>query len=167
VVARLDPHLVQSVGERLEDDLVHEGRLAGPGHAGDADELPDGELDVDVLQVVHPRPADCEGTDVLFAPLGDRDLALPGEELAGDRRRVALDGLRGALGDDVSAVLARARAHVDQVVGRAHHLLVVLDDEDGVAEVAQALERGDQLAVVALVEADRGLVEDVEDAHEL
>ena len=49
----------------------------------------------------------------------------------------------------------------------AHHLLVVLDDDDGVAEVAQPLERADQPGVVALVEADRGLVEDVEDADEL
>jgi hypothetical protein len=43
----------------------------------------------------------------------------------------------------------------------------VLDDEHRVAEVAQALERADQLVVVALVEADRRLVEDVEDADEL
>ena len=50
---------------------------------------------------------------------------------------------------------------------RAHHLLVVLDDEHGVAEVAQPLERPDQLVVVALVEPDRRLVEDVEDADEL
>ena len=64
-------------------------------------------------------------------------------------------------------MLARARAHVDEVVGGAHHLLVVLDDEHGVAEVAQPLERPDQLLVVALVEADRRLVEDVEDADEL
>ena len=39
-----------------------------------------------------------------------------------------------ALGDDVAAVLARARAHVDDPVGRSHHLLVVLDDEHRVAE---------------------------------
>ena len=50
---------------------------------------------------------------------------------------------------------------------RAHHLLVVLDHEHRVAEVAQPLERPDQLVVVALVEPDRGLVEDVEDADEL
>ena len=73
----------------------------------------------------------------------------------------------GALGDDVPAVLARARAHVDEPVGRAHHLLVVLDDEHGVAEVAQPLERSDELVVVALVETDRRLVEDVEHADEL
>ena len=42
----------------------------------------------------------------------------------------------------------------------------MLDDEDGVAEVAQVFERGDEALVVALVEADGGLVEDVEDAAE-
>ena len=64
-------------------------------------------------------------------------------------------------------MLARAGPHVDEPVGRSHHLLVVLHHEHGVAEVAQTLERADQPAVVPLVEADRGLVEDVEDAHEL
>jgi hypothetical protein len=43
----------------------------------------------------------------------------------------------------------------------------VLDDEHGVAEIAETLQRPDQLPVVALVEADRGFVEDVEDADEL
>ena len=81
--------------------------------------------------------------------------------------RDALDLLRRPLGDDVAAVLARARPHVDEPVGRAHHLLVVLDDEHGVAEVAEPLERADQPAVVALVEPDRRLVEDVEHADEL
>jgi hypothetical protein len=63
-------------------------------------------------------------------------------------------------------VLAGARPHVDQVVGRQHRALVVLHHEHGVAEVAQALERRDQSRVVALVEADRRLVEDVEHADQ-
>ena len=63
-------------------------------------------------------------------------------------------------------MLAGARAEVDEVVGGAHRLLVVLDDDHRVAEVAQPLERRDQLRVVALVQADRGLVEDVEHADE-
>src|SRR3712207_4841990 len=42
----------------------------------------------------------------------------------------------------------------------------MLDDEDGVAEVAKALQGDEQAVVVALVEADRGLVEHVEDARE-
>ena len=43
----------------------------------------------------------------------------------------------------------------------------MLDDDDRVADVAQPLERADQPRVVALVQADRRLVEDVEDADEL
>ena len=62
---------------------------------------------------------------------------------------------------------ARRGAHIDDEVGGAHHLLVVLDDDDRVAGVAQLLEAPDQPPVVALVQADRRFVEDVEDIHQL
>ncbi len=52
------------------------------------------------------------------------------------------------------------------MVGRAHRALVVLDHEHRVAEVPQPLQRRDQPLVVALVQPDRGLVEDVEHADE-
>ena len=63
-------------------------------------------------------------------------------------------------------MLAGAGAEVHHVVGGADRALVVLDHDHGVAEVPQPSERVDQLLVVALVEPDRGLVEDVKDAHE-
>ena len=56
--------------------------------------------------------------------------------------------------------------HVDDVIGGADRVLVMLDDQHGVAEVAQAAQRLQQHVVVALVEADARLVEDVEDARE-
>ena len=56
---------------------------------------------------------------------------------------------------------------VHDVVGLADRLFVVLDDDHGVAEVAQAAERGQQRAVVALVQANRRLVEHVEHAGEV
>ena len=68
-----------------------------------------------------------------------------------------------ALGDHVAAVLAGPGAEIHDVVGRAHRPLVVLDHDHGVAEVAQPGEGVEQLGVVPLVQADRGLVEDVED----
>src|SRR5580765_3031989 len=52
-----------------------------------------------------------------------------------------------------STVLARPGPHVDDPVGGAHHLLVVLDDEDRVPQFFQLLERLDQPAVVPLVQA--------------
>ena len=71
------------------------------------------------------------------------------------------------LPDDLAAVDAGAGAEVHDAVREADRLLVVLDDDDRVPEVAHRDERVDELAVVLRVEADRRLVEDVEDAHEL
>src|SRR5690606_34652750 len=76
------------------------------------------------------------------------------------------DFLERALGDDLAAVDAGAGAQVDHPVGVADRVLVMLDDDHGVAEVAQALERFEQAIVVALVEADARLVEHVEHARE-
>ncbi len=72
----------------------------------------------------------------------------------------------GARVHDLAAVLAGARPDVDDIVGDADRLLVVLDDEHGVAEVAKSHERVDQPAVVALVQPDRRLVEHVQHADE-
>ena len=76
------------------------------------------------------------------------------------------DVLDRARHDDLAAVLPRARPDVDHVVGDADRLLVVLDDDHGVAEVAQPHERLDEAPVVALVQPDRRLVEHVEHADE-
>ena len=66
----------------------------------------------------------------------------------------------------IAAVLAGAGAEVDEVIGLAHRLLVVLDDDDRVAEIAELLERREQARVVALMQPDGRLVEDVEHADE-
>ena len=73
--------------------------------------------------------------------------------------------LRGrAFGDDVTAQAARAGAEVHNIVGVADGFFVVLDDEDRIAQVAQLFEGLDQAVVVALVEADGGLIEHVKHA---
>ena len=65
-----------------------------------------------------------------------RDRYAPGHRAARARHLA-----RPARGHHLAAVLARARAHVDEPVGGAHRVLVVLDDDHRVAEVAQPLER--------------------------
>ena len=98
--------------------------------------------------------------------LGDRDLPASAEVLPGQRTRGLEHVLVGPLGDDFTAVHAGAGPEIDDVVGGADRALVVLDHDHRVAEVAQALEGGNQALVVALVQADRRLVEDVEHAHQ-
>ena len=64
--------------------------------------------------------------------------------------------------EQTAALFAGAGAEVDQPVGAAHHLLVVLDHHHGIAFVAQGLQRVDELAVVFLVQADARFVEYIE-----
>ena len=65
-----------------------------------------------------------------------------------------------------AAASASTRANVDDEIGSAHGVFVVLDDDDGVAKIAHMLERSDELFIVTLVQSDGWLVEDVEHAHQ-
>ena len=96
----------------------------------------------------------------------DLDAAPAGEVLAGQRGRLGGDERRRPLGHHPAALLAGPRPHVDEVVGRAHGLLVVFDDDHRVAQVAQPQQGVDEAPVVALMQADAGLVEDVEHADQ-
>ena len=96
-----------------------------------------------------------EGDGLLAREIAPGDGSLVREQL-GDRPGV----------DDLPTVLPRSRADVDDVVGCSNGLLVVLDDQHRVAQVAQAQQRVEEASVVSLMEADGGLVEDVQHAHE-
>ena len=157
---------VEAAGDGLVERVDEERRLAAAGDAGDAGEEAERDLGGDVLQIVAGGADDAEHLALLRRPAEDRhlDRARAGEILAGERFRVGDDLRRRALGDDLAAMDAGGRADVDDIVGLADRVLVVLDDDDGVAEVAEVAERVEEAGIVALVEADRGLVEDVEDA---
>ena len=64
----------------------------------------------------------------------------------------------------MAAQTARAGTEIEHVVGVADGVFVVLDDQHGVAQVAQFFQRLDEAVVVALMQADGGLVENVEHA---
>ena len=98
--------------------------------------------------------------------LRDLDPLLAGQVGAGQRTRRLQDVLEQALGDDFAAVHAGAGPDIDDVVGHADRVLVVLDHDDGIAHVAQPGQRAEQALVVALVQADRGLVEHVHHADQ-
>ncbi len=156
-------HLRQCGIERLRNQRA----LAGARHARDAHELAQGYLRRDALQVVQLCPFQRqEAPDPLRGGAHPQDLLAAAEIPAGHGFRVGSDLGRRALRHDEPSVCAGARAEVDHEVGAHDRVPVVLHDENRVAEIAQALERSDQLVVVPLVKADRGLVEDVEDSRE-
>ena len=92
----------------------------------------------------------------------DRNLPNARQVLTGDAVGVGHNCVGGTLGDEVPAMDPRTRSHIDDPIGDADRLFVVLDDNDRIAEVAQPLQRPQETPVVALVQPDRRLVEDIE-----
>src|SRR5437764_1348998 len=66
----------------------------------------------------------------------------------------------------MSTILSRNSSPSSRSNGGADRLLVMLDDDDRVAEVAQPLQRLQEARIVALMQPDRRLVEDIEHAGE-
>ena len=159
--------MVHAVREGRRQRVGDERALAASRHARDHGERAEGNLQRHVLQVVLRGARELERpAPRLAALLRHRDGAAARKVVRRERALEPHDlvGLAGR--HHLAAVLARARPHVDDVVGAADGVLVVLHHDDGVAQIAQALERGDKPLVVALVQADGRLVQDVEHAHE-
>ncbi len=114
-----------------------------------------------------PRPFDDDRRAIAAAIdrpalLRDRYRAPAAQVGAGQRlgRRFHLCGPAGR--GDLSAAFSRPGPEIDQMIGSLDDLAVVLDQNQRVAQVAQMLERPEQAGVVARVQADRRLVEHVE-----
>ena len=100
------------------------------------------------------------------APRRHLNAQLTAQVAGRERIGVAQDRIEPAHCDDLSSVASRPRTQVDDFVGGADRLFIVLHDQDRVAEIAQLAERVQQTGVVALVQPDRGFVEDVEHPDE-
>ena len=158
---------VQVAPQGLDQNVAHQRTLARAGNARDADEHAQRNLHVDSLEVVVRGAADDElGVAGGAALGGDFDPPPAGEILPGDALRLGDHLVDRSGGHDVPAANARPGAKIDDVVGRPHRVLVVLDDDHRVALVAEPGERFQQAVVVAGVQADRRLVEDVQHAHQ-
>src|SRR5918998_596210 len=98
-------------------------------------------------------------------PRGPRSGADVGREVLAGEGGASGDEVGGcALEDAPAAVVAGARAQIDDPVGVRHDRLVVLDDDDRLARVDQPVEQPEQLLHVGEVQAGRRLVEDVDPA---
>ena len=53
------------------------------------------------------------------------------------------------------------------MICRIHGIFIVFNDNQRIAEIAQTFERGKQFIVVALVQADGRLVENIQHSHQV
>src|SRR5215216_6132671 len=86
------------------------------------------------------------------------------EKLPGGRFWVGGDLLGRPGCDHATAPGASFGSEIDQVIGAADHVEVVLDDDDGVPLIDQLVQHVEQLACVLEVQPCRRLVQDIERA---
>jgi hypothetical protein len=132
--------LAQRARHGAIEHLMHQRGLARAGDAGDGHQHSQRNFDVEPVQVVGCGSAQHQRSRPgarRRAGHGNGDLA--GEIAAGERVGIGLDLRQNALGQQLAAKLARAGAEVEQMIGGAQNVGVVLDDDDGVAQVAQLL----------------------------
>jgi hypothetical protein len=160
--------LAQRPRHRAIEHLMHQRGLARAGDAGDGHQHSQRNFHIEAVEVVGRGAAQDQAFPARrTAARGHGDGELAGEIAAGEGVGIGLDLGQYALGQQLAALFARAGAKVEQVVGGAENVGVVLDDDDGVAQVAQLFQNANQAHGVAGVQADGRLVEDVERAHQL
>ena len=75
--------------------------------------------------------------------------------------------LGSSFGNNLATVPSRCRADVNHIIGAFNHIFVVLHDYNGIAYILQLLEGKNQALIIALVQANTGLVQNIEHAHQL
>ena len=127
--------------QRLVDHLVHQRRFTRPRHTCHRDHHVERNLDIDVLQIVRPRAdhlqhpswdAACGGVSA------SRPSARPSDSVDVNDCAPSLSRRRIRPGKQhAPAMLPRARAQIDDVVRRPHHVGIMLHDDDRVPQVPQ------------------------------
>ena len=167
VLQRLVEGAVKLSGENRPQGFVDERRLARAADARHADELAQRKFRRDVLEVVAPRAADHDAPARSLAQrFGNFDPPASRQVIGGDGVGPE-DVVERPGGHDVAALAPGAGSPSTMKSAARIMSLVVLDDDHRVARVAQLFEAADQPLVVALVQADRRLVEDIEHVDEL
>ncbi len=83
------------------------------------------------------------------------------EKGPGSALPVGVAGLRRAFVNDSAALAPGTRPQLDQMIGRAHGLRIVLDHDDRIPPVPQVAERLDQTAIIQRVQADTRLIQNI------
>ena len=161
----------------VEQDVEGQRALARAGHAGDDAELAARDGDAQGLQVVLAGVDDadrfvdpwraarcaftthCRGWPSSTRVRPGRGALVLAQRLAGVRARMRLHVLRRAGAHHFAAGLAPFGAEVDDPVGRADHVEVVLDHDQRMPGVEQLAQRAHQLGDVVEVQAGGRLVE--------
>ena len=168
-VAEFAPVSAGALGlQRFVEHVVHQRRFPRAGNAGDGHEHAQRDHHVHALQIVAVRAENFQELALrLAAPRRHRDVQIAAQITAGERMRVGQHCVARARKNQLAAVLACARAEIENMVGGENRVGIVLHHQQRVSQVAQAFQNLNQAVGVARVQPDRRLIQHVERAHEV
>ena len=144
--ARLDARAVQVRRQAFVQNFVDQRRFSAARDARDACHYAQRYFYVHIPQIVLRGAFDLDEMAVaLAAVFRHLDFFSAGEILPRNAAWRLADILHRTFRHQLAAVYARARADVHDPVRLTHGLFVVLHHDERIAQVAQALERGDEL----------------------
>src|ERR1700704_610994 len=113
---------------------MQQRRFSRAGDARDRDQHPERDFEIDVLQVVRTSAGDAEFVQSRLAAFRrNLDVKFVREVTASKRVRHLYYFVVGAGADNFSTIFSCARAEIENAVGGAHDVGIVLDDEDSVS----------------------------------
>ena len=193
VSPRNRPRAMQRPRERAVQHILDQRTLAAAAGPGDRGQCAERDLDVDIVEVVVASANDVERlakaesrglraksqiglccfwlSALRSLPSADdasrprHRNRLPAAQVRPGHGSLLLDELvDSSFRHDLPAVLSGGGAEVADVVAAIDHVPVMFDDQQRVSKIAQPVQRGEQAGVVARVQADRRLVQDIKDA---
>lgn len=158
--------LSEMPAQRLDKELADEAGLARSRYAGDRRQHTQRKRRVDIPQII-PRDAAQLEPPVRPPPLRF-GLYRRSEQVSCSARFLdRFQPVNRAAVEDFAAMLARVRPDIDDPVGTAHDVQLVLDDEERVSRRLQPVERAQQRLGVRGVKAGRRLVENIDHAEQI
>ena len=145
--------------------LVYKRRFARTGYAGYTHKLAERDFGIYIFEIVFACADYFQAFSVAFSALcGNWNLLATAEILPGYRLLAVHYIFRRACTDYISAVDTRTRTDIDNVVRRAHRVLVVLDNYKRVADIPEVAKSIQKLFVVALMQTYTRLVENIQNS---
>ena len=157
---------IQLAGQRLVECFDDERRLAAAGYAGDAGEAAKWDSGGDILQIVPGCAFQRNLALCLFdrAARRDRDFLCAVQIISRQTLLVCHDFIRRTLSNDLPAMHTRRWAHVDDMVSGENGVLIMLHNDHGVSKITQAFQCFQQAIIVALMQANARLIQNIEHA---
>ncbi len=164
---RVLQRMIELLGQKRLQSAVDKRRLAASRHTRHNNQLPKWNRYINVFQIITPATMKYQFMTVARSALRRHRNAQFIPQICSRHCICLFQFIRRARKHKISATLSCSRAEVNDIVGRKHHIAVVLDHNHGVSLVTQCLESGNKSLIITIMQSDTWFIKNIEDIYQL